>query len=83
MKVKVGDRIFDAEKEPIAIFLEPMDRINIIGMPPQNNVYAAFPKQGYNEEAINAFMSTDWNSPHPDEPVPGKPRLVRDDPEND
>jgi hypothetical protein len=43
VKVKVGDKIFDAEKEPILVILTESDKYNIANLPPNAPGYAVFP----------------------------------------
>jgi hypothetical protein len=43
MKVKIGDKIYDASEEPIMLILTQEDRKNIENMSPNATKYCAFP----------------------------------------
>jgi hypothetical protein len=43
MKVKIGDKIYDASEEPIMLILTQEDRKNIENMAPDATKYCAFP----------------------------------------
>ena len=43
MKVKVGDRIYDSDLEPVMIILSDNDKKNIANMHPDATKYAVFP----------------------------------------
>jgi hypothetical protein len=43
MKIKVGHKIYDSEKEPIVLILTEKDKENIKKMPPCCNNYLRFP----------------------------------------
>ena len=43
MKVKVGDRIYDGDKESVMVILTQNDRRNIANMSPGNTKYCCFP----------------------------------------
>lgn len=58
MKVKIGDVIYDAEKEPIMIILNEQDKQNIKNMHYTANKYCCFPKSKTKEE-IERFMDYD------------------------
>ena len=44
MKVKVGDKIFDGNEQPIMVILEPWDKENIAKMPPEAKKYCSYPE---------------------------------------
>ena len=43
MKIKVGDKIYDGEKEAIMVILTPEDKKNISDMHPDNIKYCQYP----------------------------------------
>jgi len=47
MKVKVGDRIYDGENEPIMVILSKGDRENIANMLPDATKYCSYPATEY------------------------------------
>ena len=55
MKVKIGNKIYDSEIEPIMIILNNKDKENIKAMSSEATKYASFPK-GYDLSFINKFM---------------------------
>ena len=58
MKVKVGNRIYDGEEEPVMVILERGDRENIENMPPEYKKYCMYPDT-YSTEEIKEWMKTD------------------------
>ena len=58
MKVKIGDKIFDPNDQPIMVILTDDDKSNISNMAPKATKYCAFP-DSYSEEEIVEFMNTD------------------------
>jgi len=56
MKVKVGDKIYDAEKEPIMVILSDLDKMYISNMNPDNMRYCCYPDHGYSVESISKWM---------------------------
>lgn len=59
MLVKIGNTIYDAEKEPIMIMLSKEDRENIKNMAPGARKYCVYPDEGWTENQIKNFMKTD------------------------
>lgn len=58
MKIKVGNEIFDAEKQPIMIILTQQDKNNIANMHPEAMSYACFPDNcGMSIEEMYAWMA--------------------------
>jgi len=55
MKVKIGNKIYDAEEEPIMVILSKADKKNIASMLPEETKYCTFPNS-YDEEKIDEFM---------------------------
>ncbi len=55
MKVKVGDKIFDGNKEPVMIIISNEDKRNIKKMNKSCNKYCSFP-DGYDLDEINDWM---------------------------
>ena len=56
MRVKIGDTIYSAEKQPIAIELSDEDRINISVMLPGNRIYCVYP-DGMSADEVLSFIS--------------------------
>ncbi len=44
MKIKIGDTVYDSSKEPILLILTPMERLDIIAMPPGVDKYVSSPE---------------------------------------
>lgn len=55
MKVKTGDKVYDAEDQPIMLILTAADKKNIQRMPEENSKYCVHPT-GYSDEEIDEFM---------------------------
>jgi len=55
MKVKVGNKIYDPNDEPVMVILEDTDKENISSMLPECKKYCAFPDSMTAEE-INEWM---------------------------
>jgi len=58
MKVKIGDKIYDSEDEPVMVILPEADKKNIGNMHFQATKYCAFPDDSDVEE-IKEFMKTE------------------------
>jgi len=58
MKVKVRNKIYDGEKEPVMVILTDQDRENIKNMVPGATKYCMYPEIIPIEE-IKKFMNTD------------------------
>ena len=43
MKIKVGNKIYDGEKEPVMVILSVADKENIKNMPEDNFKYCCYP----------------------------------------
>lgn len=56
MKVKIKDRIYDANEEPIMIKLNPKDKENIKNMSPDCTEYYCFPTSS-TERDIKKFIN--------------------------
>lgn len=56
MKVKVGNKIYDGEKEPVMVILNEYDKANITHMGKQTK-YCSFPEE-ISEQEILDFMDT-------------------------
>jgi hypothetical protein len=56
MQVKVGDKIYDGEKEPVMVILADQDKENIKNMRPDNTKYCMFPDT-WTEKEIKKWMS--------------------------
>jgi hypothetical protein len=55
MKIKIGNVIYDSEKEPIMVILSESDKVNIKNMSPEATKYCSFPN-GLDIEVIKEFM---------------------------
>ena len=55
MKVKIGDKMYDREKEPIMIVLSQYDKDNIANMLPHCTKYCSFPDD-ISTERIEKWM---------------------------
>lgn len=55
MKVKIGDRVYDGEEQPIMVVLTDADKANIANMAPECSKYAAFP-EGMDEAEVRLWM---------------------------
>jgi len=57
MKVKVGDRVYSSERQPIMVILTEQDKINIANMVPEATRYAEFSNAlGWTREEELAWM---------------------------
>jgi hypothetical protein len=45
MKVKVGNKIYDCENEPVMVILSEQDKINIANMLPDATQYCVYPAE--------------------------------------
>lgn len=59
MKVKIFDKIYDANEQPIMIILTEQDKKNIANMHPDATKYACFPDTGFEKEFIERWMKTE------------------------
>lgn len=59
MKVKVGNKIFDGNKEPVMVILSDEDKQNIANMAPKANKYLCYPENGMTEEEAKEFMKVE------------------------
>ena len=57
MKVKVGNKIYDAENEPIMVILNDNDKENIARMLPDATKYCGYPDD-YDIEEVKKFIKT-------------------------
>jgi hypothetical protein len=55
MKVKIGDTVYDSEKEPIMIIISNDDKKSIENMLPEATKYCSFPN-GVEMQIIKDFM---------------------------
>jgi hypothetical protein len=55
MKVKIGNKIYDGEKEPVMVILTDYDKENISQMIKKAHKYAQFPSN-MTEEEMKKFM---------------------------
>lgn len=57
MKVKVGNKVYDGEKEPVMVILSESDKKNIAGMGRETK-YCSYPTEGNwaDTEKVEAWM---------------------------
>jgi hypothetical protein len=58
MKIKVGNKIFNSENQPIMIILSEEDKYNIRNMDNNATKYCSYPDDGFDEQDIIEFMKT-------------------------
>ncbi len=63
MKIKVGNKVYDGEKEPIMVILEDQDKENIKDMLPEARKYCMFPDT-ISEPEIVRWMKLDDDPKH-------------------
>ena len=56
MKVKIGDEVYDSDKEPVLLILTAQERLEINAMVPQCRKYVKFP-QGANVGLIAQWIT--------------------------
>lgn len=56
MKIKIGNKIYDGEKELIAVYLTDADKKNIKDMHPDCSVYSQFPKEKYPVDEVIEYL---------------------------
>ena len=56
MKVKVGDKVYDGNKEPVMVILTEQDKINIANMLPEATRYCMYPTTNISQEEIKKWM---------------------------
>lgn len=57
MKVKVGDKIYSGNEQPVMVILTDADKENIASMHPKATRYTVFPVDlGWTEEEMIAWM---------------------------
>lgn len=61
MKVKIGNKVYDAGNEPIMIILSQADKENIKNMHDDKMKYICFPKGLLNEQEVNEFAKLNEN----------------------
>ena len=57
MKVKIGDKIYDAEVEPIILTISNEDRRNINNMAPDATLYCVYPEDMDSDEVIKLLKA--------------------------
>lgn len=57
MKVKIGDKIYDSNQEPIMIIMDEQDKQNISNMDFRSTKYCSFPDT-WDLNTIEVFMKT-------------------------
>jgi len=58
MKIKVGDKVYSGEQEPIMVILTEQDKKNIGNMIPGSTKYCVYPKP-ISKEVIEKFMKVE------------------------
>ncbi len=58
MIVKIADKIYDSNEEPIMIILDESDKENIKNIDVYHARYCSFPTGKYTTEEIDKFMET-------------------------
>ena len=58
MKVKIGNVVYDSNKEPIMLILSDADKKNIAAMAPDATRYCSFPDTA-SEDEIRKWMKTE------------------------
>jgi hypothetical protein len=58
MLVKIGDRLYDSEKQPIMVVLSDEEKVSIGGMSNDSHKYCSFPEEISTEEIMD-FMQID------------------------
>lgn len=56
MKVKIGNKIYDGNREPVMVILSAGDKKNISNMLPNGTKYCAFPETKFTKEEILQWM---------------------------
>lgn len=57
MKVKVGDKVYDGEKEPVMVILSKQDKINIASMSSKEKKYCSYPASGMTRMEAEHWMA--------------------------
>ncbi len=57
MKVKVGDKVYDSNEEPILLVMSVDDKVNIMNMPKEATKYCSFPDSMTVEEGMKWMKS--------------------------
>lgn len=58
MKIKIGDKFYDPNEEPVMLILNDQDKENIKNMHPEATKYCAYP-EGTDKEFIREWMEKD------------------------
>lgn len=66
MKVKIKDKLYDSEKEPILVIVSPYERLLIQSMAPAETKFCVFP-DGMADDRVTMFMEVneDEEAPQP------------------
>ncbi len=56
MKVKICDKIYDSENQPVMVILTAQDKINIANMHPHCTKYACFQNSNMTPEQMQEWM---------------------------
>lgn len=57
MKIKIGNKVYDGENEPIMVILTDADKKNITNMLPECTKYCQYPEDGFDEKEIDKWMN--------------------------
>lgn len=55
MKVKIGNTMYDSDREPIMLLLSNRDKYNIAHMHPEHYIYCSYP-ENMDEEQVKEWM---------------------------
>ena len=66
MRIKVGSKIYDSEKQPLMVILNTEEKCLIAHMAPDSHKFCVYPKD-YDRGKVNEFMQ-DENSKRRDTP---------------
>lgn len=58
MQVKVKNKIYDGNNEPVMVILSKEDKENIANMPDDHTKYCSYP-ENYSKEKAKKFMRTE------------------------
>lgn len=61
MKVKVGDKIYDGEIEPVMVIFAKEELVIIKNMDPDSNTYASFPDDFGDQDKMYDWMGVHLN----------------------
>jgi hypothetical protein len=62
MKVKVGNKIYDGNEEPVMVILTDQDKENIKNMHPDCTKYCVYPESWGEQEEVSAWMNGEYEA---------------------